>query len=87
MREEEGRRNRMGKGKDGKLDILNIAEGVRSAALKLSVVSTGMGEHPCQEDKDFYEGLEGILNDQVESLKRLASKTFELGQPVDRKTA
>ncbi len=73
----------MEKGKGGKpsiIDIMDLAEEIQSVAQKLTVVATGMGEHLCEQDNDFYEGLEGILNDQVQDLRHLANEGFEIAR-------
>jgi hypothetical protein len=67
----------MAKSKDINMDVRNIAEEIRFVALKLEVVGTDLGESPDPENP-LLEGLECILNDQVDALKTLAEKLFEL---------
>lgn len=67
----------MAQSKDIKMDVRNIAEGIRYVKLKLEVVSNGLGENPDPEFPNL-EGLECILNDQLHLLETLSEKLFEL---------
>jgi hypothetical protein len=62
---------------DIKQEVRDLAEKVGVVALKLRVVGTSLGEHP-DPDRLFREGLEYILNDEVEALGILAEKLFKL---------
>ena len=67
----------MPQSKDIKQDVLDIAEKLNVVALKLRVVTTGLGEP--QNDPLFNDGLEYILNDQLDAVESLTENLFELG--------
>ena len=71
------RSDEMPQSKDIKQDVLDIAEKLNVVALKLRVVTTGLGEP--QNDPLFNDGLEYILNDQLDAVESLTENLFELG--------